>query len=156
MRFAPTLAAIIFAAPILLQAQSDSLHAGERVRVRVGASSRNTSAYIGNLSALSRDSLILGIPGGKGSVVLLRPAITEVAISDGHQSRWSQLPYALPLAISTLTIAALPTVHGSVGAHLNTERYLLLGTNALLIGRVLLRPLPERWRPLNSWLEQAP
>lgn len=146
-------AAAFLALPIVAAAQvGDTLQIGERVRVRVASTRGNTNLFTGNIASISPDTLILAIPGGKGTIVLPRASISEVAKSDGHVSRWVRLPIVAPLVVSSALITSTLTKTSS--RDLQTRGTLILGLNAALIGRYLSHPAPERWRPVESWLNR--
>ena len=134
---------------------TDTLHIGDRVRVRVSATRGNTNLFIGSVAAITHDTITLAIPGGKGTIILPRASIGEIGISDGRESRFRNLPMMLPMIASTALIATLP--YPSSGPHANAlrnQRYVLLGSQVLLLGRLFGRTPPERWRPLYSWLDR--
>ena len=133
---------------------SDSLSVGERVRVRVAATRGYTNLFFGNISSLSTDTLILDIPGGKGTIILPRVAISEVAKTAGRESRFRNLPMALPLIASTAMLAALPPLHGGPHSNaLNNQRYVLIGLSAVPLISMFMRTPPEHWEPTTRWLE---
>ena len=150
--------AAALAVPTLLQAQaSDSIHLGDRLRVRIAATRGNTAVFIGNAASISPDTLVLDIPGGKGSITLARAAISEVAIANGRESRFSSLPRTFPLLVGPLLIAATPPPRN--GPHANGLRnlqYALIGFSALPVLMHLSRTPPERWQPVYSWLDARP
>ena len=88
MRFSRSIVlAAMIASPLTVHSQAaDSLRVGERVRVRVAAT-RGPNMFVGEVASISPDTLVMSIPGGKGSITLPRLAISEVALSDGRQSR---------------------------------------------------------------------
>src|SRR5437763_994653 len=91
--------------PLTLAAQtSDSLRVGDRIRVTVAASRGNTNVFIGTLDRLSPDTLVVAIPGGKGSVILPRLAISEISKSAGHESRWAVTPHLAIFALPMVTL----------------------------------------------------
>ena len=53
----------------------DTLQVGDRVRVRVAATRGTTNLFVGNLASLSPDTLVIDIPGGKGTITLPRAAV---------------------------------------------------------------------------------
>src|SRR5438309_349668 len=119
--------AAVLMTPISAGAQmADSLKLGDRVRVTIAASRGNTNVFIGALDRLSPDTLVVAIPGGKGSVVLSRSAISEVSKSAGHESRWSLVPPVAFLALPVLTLASLPERHIGHWAALRNQRYGLI------------------------------
>jgi len=133
---------------------SDSLSVGERVRVRVAATRGYTNLFFGNISALSADTLVLDIPGGKGTIILPRVAISEVAKTAGRESRFRNLPMALPMIASTALLASLPPLHGTPHSNaLNNQRYVLIGLSALPLVSMFVRTPPEHWEPTTRWLE---
>jgi hypothetical protein len=99
--------------------------------------------------------LTLSLPGGKGTVILPRASISEIARSDGRESRLTNIPKVAPMLLPTTLILALPIPRSWPHANaMRNQRYLLLGAQGLLIGSILRRTPPERWRPLYSWLER--
>ena len=133
---------------------ADSLSIGDRVRVRVPATRGNTNLFLGNIASLSTDTLILELPGGKGTVILPRAAISEVAKTAGRESRFKRLPGMLPLIGSTVMLASLPKLHGGPHSNaINNQRYALIGLSTLPIISMLMRTPPERWEPTTRWLE---
>jgi hypothetical protein len=139
--------------PVVAAAQvSDTLQLGERVRVRVASTQGNTNLFTGNIAAISPDTLILAIPGGKGTIILPRASINEVAKSDGRVSRWRSVPFVAPLVFSSALVTSTLTQSRSGTAR--TQGVLLIGMNAALIARYVGRTPPERWRPVESWLNR--
>jgi hypothetical protein len=156
MRSARALTLALVAVPLAAQAQAgDTIVLGERVRVTVTATHGDRNLFIGNVAALSNDTLTLAIPGGKGTIILPRAAIGEIARSDGRESWFTNVPKLAPTLVLTAMIAALPVPRNSEHANaMRNERYVLLGLHGLLIGSALRRTPPERWRPLYSWLDR--
>lgn len=154
MRIGRALSIVLLAVPLIVKAQTpDSLVMGERLRVRVAATSpRSTNVFVGNLASVSRDSLTLEIPGGKGSVILPRLAIAEVARSDGTEARHPTLIVAPAMVFTSFTSVSLIS-----HTHNNPTRasgVALLGISGFLFVHAV-RGIPvERWRPLYSWLER--
>jgi len=150
--------AALVSAPQLLEAQiSDSLHVGDRVRVRVAATRGNTNLFIGNVASISPDTLVVDIPGGKGTITLARAAISEVAVSNGRESRFTNLPRALPVLAGTFLIATAPPIHDGPHANaLRTQRHVLMGLSAILPIMHFRRTPGERWQPVHSWLDARP
>jgi hypothetical protein len=143
-----------FALPSVATAQAtDTLAVGERVRVRVAATRGYTNLFFGSISALSADTLILEIPGGKGTVILPRVAISEVAKTAGRESRFRNLPLALPMIASAALLAALPPLHGPHSNALNNQRYVLIGLSTVPLISIFMRTPPEHWEPTTRWLE---
>jgi hypothetical protein len=141
--------------PLIARAQvPDTVELGQRVRVRVAATRGNVNLFVGNVTALSRDTLILAISGGKGTVILPRAAVAEVAVPDGHESRWRRLPFVAPLVYSAALITTTRPMPGPHSQGLRNRQYGLLAVNGLLVGSFLFRPTSERWRPLYSWLDR--
>jgi hypothetical protein len=151
LRVALVIAAVL---PLGANAQTDSIQLGERVRVRIAETRGNRNLFIGNVTALSRDTLTLGISGGKGTIILPRAAVAEVAVPDGHESRWRMMPFIAPLLYVAALTATTPPPPGPHLQRARNQRYALLAVDGLLIGAYLLRPMPERWRPRYSWLER--
>jgi hypothetical protein len=139
----------------LLGAQTpDSLHAGDRVRVRVAATRGNTNLFVGNVASISPETLVVDIPGGKGQVTLPRAAISEVAITDGRESRLLALPQMLPFLVGPALLATTPTIKNVPHANgLRNWRYVLIGVSSLPLILHFRRTPAERWRPVYSWLE---
>ena len=155
MRIARVLAVALIAFPFVARAQaSDSVVLGERVRVRVAATRGDRNLFIGNVAALSRDTLTLAIPGGKGTIILPRASIGEIARSDGRESHFRNLPMLLPMLVPTVLLVSVPTPPGAHSNAFRNQRYLLLGLGGISMARMLGRTPPERWRPLNSWLDR--
>jgi hypothetical protein len=150
---AVVLAAVSF--PPALQAQaSDSLHIGDRVRVTVAATRGNTNVFMGSIDRLSPDTMVIAIPGGKGSVILPRLAIAEVSISDGRESRLANVPRVLPLLMPAALFATLPTPKTGHWVPLRNERYMLIGLSLSAVTSRLARTPAERWTPVYNWLER--
>ena len=147
--------AALVSAPQLLGAQiSDSVRVGDRVRVRVAATRGNTNLFVGNVATISPETLVVDIPGGKGTITLARAAISEVAVSNGRESRFANLSRLLPAAVVPVTIATMPTIHD--GPHANgfrNRRYVLLGLSALPLLMHFRRTPAEHWEPVYSWLD---
>lgn len=154
MRIGRALSIVLLAVTLVVKAQTpDSLVMGERLRVRVAATSpRTTNVFVGNLASLSSDSLTLAIPGGKGSVILPRLAIAEVARSDGTEAHHPGLMVAPLIALTTFTaISSLRYAHSN---GMRATGVALVGFSGFQVVR-LVRGIPvERWRPLYSWLER--
>jgi len=156
MRFSRSIAlAAMLASPLAVHSQiTDSLRVGDRVRVRIAAS-RGTNVFIGDIASLSPDTLVMSIPGGKALITLPRLAISEVSLSDGRQSRLlTAAPHLVLLGIPTAMLATAGPFRGPHSSSLNSQRYMLLGLNALLVGRAISRTPPERWRPVYGWLDR--
>jgi hypothetical protein len=147
--------AVLAALPIALHAQDgDSLNVGDRVRVRVATTrGSNTNVFVGNIAGISAETLVVAIPGDKGSIKMPRSAIAEVALSRGHQSYLTNLGHVAPLIVFSAPLLFLPRMHGAHSNALNTQRYVLIGLHGLTIGHALARKPPERWVPAYSWLE---
>jgi hypothetical protein len=147
--------AALVSAPQLLQAQiSDSLHVGDRVRVRVAATRGNTNLFVGNVASISPETLVVDIPGGKGTITLARAAISEVAVSNGHESRLANLSSLLPAAVAPVMIATMPTIYdGPHATAFRNRRYVLIGLTALPFLLRFRRTPAEHWEPVYSWLD---
>jgi len=147
--------AALVSAPQLLEAQiSDSLHLGDRVRVRVAATRGNTNLFIGTVASISPETLVVDIPGGKGTITLARAAISEVAVSIGRESRFANLSRLMPAAVGPVLIATMPTINE--GPHSNAfrnRRYVLLGLSAIPLLLQFRRTPAEHWEPVYSWLD---
>jgi preprotein translocase subunit YajC len=150
--------AALIAAPSLLQSQAaDSLQLGDRVRVRVAATRGNTNLFVGNVASISPDTLVIDIPGGKGTITVARAAISEVAISNGRESRFTNLPRALPALAGTFLIATAPSIHNGPHANaLRNQRYVLMGLSAIPLILHFRRTPAEHWEPVYSWLDARP
>jgi hypothetical protein len=155
MRFrrAVLFAAVVFPSTLLAQ-QSDSLRMGDRVRVTVAATRGNTNVFIGNVDRVTPDTLFIGLPGGKGLITLPRLAVSEVSISDGRESRWSNLPRVAPLLVPTAMILSMPTPKTPHWAGLRNQRYALVGLSIGLASMRIAKTQPERWKPVYGWLHQ--
>jgi hypothetical protein len=147
--------AVVAALPIALRAQTgDSLNVGDRVRVRVAATrGTNTNVFVGNIAGISAETLVVAIPGDKGSITMPRSAIAEVALSRGHQSYFSNLSRVAPLIAFSAPLLFLPPLRGPHTNALNNQRYLLIGLQGFTIGHALMRRPAERWVPAYTWLE---
>ena len=131
----------------------DTLQVGDRVRVRVAATRGTTNLFVGNLSRVSPDTLVIDIPGGKGTVILPRTAISEVAVSQGDGSHLRNLPGALIFALPGTFFA---TASPPPGPHENALRNQRIGLSALYaLGTIVAlgRRPPENWEPMYRWLE---
>jgi hypothetical protein len=146
-------AAALLVFPALAGAQvSDTLQLGERVRVRGASTQGIVNLFTGNIASISPDTLVLAIPGGKGTIILPRASINEVAKSDGRVSRWRSVPFVAPLVFSSALVTS--TLTRSNSSHVRTQGLLLVGMNAALIARFVGRTPPERWRPVETWLNR--
>jgi hypothetical protein len=150
--------AAFVALPTLLQSQApDSIHIGDRVRVRIAATHGNTGVFIGNVASISPDTLFIDIPGGKGTITLARAAISEVAIANGRESHFANLPRMAPALVAPLLIATMPPIHDGPHANrLRNQRYIFLGLTSLPLILHFRRTPPERWQPVYSWLDARP
>jgi len=131
----------------------DTLQVGDRVRVRVAATRGSTNLFVGNLSGVSADTLVIDIPGGQGRVVLHRTTISEVAVSQGDGSHLRNLPGALLFAVPGTFLA---TASPPPGPHENAHRNMRVGLTALYaLGTIVAlgRRPPEKWEPMYRWLE---
>ena len=134
----------------------DTLQVGDRVRVRVAATRGTANLFVGNLSSLTPDTLVIDIPGGKGSIILPRAAVAEVALSQGNVSRWKRAVGILPFMAPAVTIA---TLNPPAGPHhnANRNRQIFMGVvMALPFVSVMSRQPTERWEPVYRWLEGMP
>jgi hypothetical protein len=149
--------AVTLAVPAVLRAQaSDSIHIGDRVRVRIAATHGNTGVFIGNIASILPDTLVLDIPGGKGTITLARAAISEVAVAEGRESHFANLPRILPALIAPVLIASTPVRDGPHANGFRNRRYLLVALSALPLIVHFRRTPPERWQPVYSWLDARP
>lgn len=131
----------------------DTLQVGDRVRVRVAATRGTTNLFVGNLAVVSADTLVIEIPGGKGSIILARAGISEIAISQGNESRFQRIPEVLPIAVPGLMIASLPTPPGPHANGFRNQRYLLGALSMFEMFWVVGRHPREKWEPVYRWLE---
>jgi hypothetical protein len=67
-------------------------------------------------------------------------------------SRWRSVPFVAPLVFSSALVTSTLTQSRSGTAR--TQGVLLIGMNAALIARYVGRTPPERWRPVESWLNR--
>jgi len=131
----------------------DTLQVGDRVRVRVAATRGTTNLFVGNLSSVSADTLVIDIPGGKGAITLSRAAVAEVALSQGNESRWRRLPETLPFALPGYMIATLPAPRGDHPNRFRNFQYLFGALSVLEVASVFGRSPREKWEPVYRWLE---
>jgi hypothetical protein len=131
----------------------DTLQVGDRVRVRVAATRGTTNLFVGNLSSISADTLVIDIPGGKGKITLPRAAVAEVALSQGNESRWRRLPEALPFALPAYVLATLPSPRGEHANGVRNRQYLFGALSVLQMGAIFGRSPREKWEPVYRWLE---
>jgi hypothetical protein len=139
----------------LLGAQTpDSLHAGDRVRVRVAATRGNTNLFVGNVASISPETLVVDIPGGKATTTLPRAAISEVAITEGRESRFANVPRALPFLFGPSLLSTTPsTAPGPHASAYRNRRFALNALSSLPLIMQFRRTPAEQWRPVYSWLE---
>lgn len=128
----------------------DTLQVGDRVRVRVAATHGTTNLFVGNLSSVSADTLVLDIPGGKGSIILPRAAVAEVALSQGNESRWRSVARILPFVGPP---AAMEVVSPPEGPHRIAFRNRQIFMIAALPVIAFARTPRERWEPVYRWLQ---
>jgi hypothetical protein len=128
----------------------DTLQVGARVRVRVVATRGATNLFVGNLASVSPDTLVIDIPGGKGTIILPRSAISEVAVSQGDESRLTNVSRALPLAYGPVFLA---TTASSLHGRFRNRQYVLAALSTLPFLSFVARKPPERWEPMYHWLE---
>jgi hypothetical protein len=152
------LAAVAAAAlfvPSLVAAQvHDSLVVGDRIRVRVGEVRGYTNEFIGRLAAISHDTLTLEIPREKGTMVFPRTGISEIAISNGRESRWTNFGLAAPMFIVPIVFATSPVVSGSQSSGARNRHLLMAGALLTYPIAAMLRHQPkERWEPVYHWLD---
>jgi len=131
----------------------DTLQVGDRVRVRVAATHGTTNLFVGNLSSVSPDTLVLDIPGGKGSIIVPRAAVAEVALSQGNEPRWKRAVGVLPLMAPAVTIATLSPPPGPHHNAMRNQQILVSVALALPVLRLFSRAPNERWEPTYRWLE---
>jgi hypothetical protein len=131
---------------------TDSLHVGDRVRVRVVSAPRTSNVITGNVAAISQDSLTVTLPGSRGTAVFPRLGIAQLGVSDGLESRMQQLAHATPLLLLapvTVSLATRPTPSSS----LRSFNIGLVAIQAYVVTRLLSRPRLERWRTVTDWLD---
>jgi hypothetical protein len=131
----------------------DTLQIGDRVRVRVAATRGTTNLFVGNLSSLSADTLVVELPGGKGTITLPRAAVAEVALSQGDESRWKRAFGVLPFMAPAVAIATIGPPSGPHHNALRNQQIVLSILAALPVVRFLTRAPNERWEPVYRWLE---
>ena len=131
----------------------DTLQVGDRVRVRVAATRGTTNLFVGNLASVSSDTLVIEIPGGKGTITLPRAAVAEVAISQGDESRWKRVPGVLPFIAPAVLIATLPPPDPRQQKGYRNRQILFSVLAALPVVRALTRKPDEKWEPVYRWLE---
>lgn len=131
----------------------DTLQVGDRVRVRVAATRGTTNLFVGSLSSVSPDTLVVEIPGGKGASILPRAAIAEVALSQGNESRWKRAAGILPFMAPAVTFATLNPPPGPRHNAFRNQQIFLSIAAALPVLRLLSRAPNERWEPVYRWLE---
>ena len=156
-RLAIALAAGLAAVSSVGAQSPDSLGVGDRVRVRLAVSREYTGVFIGDVASLSRDTLILSIPGDKATMVLPRLAIAEVAVSDGRESKLARVPSMFfPLMLPVVMAVNASSLHGPHANSLRAEGYVLAGALEVLpVASLLARPPRERWRPVYRWLDAS-
>ena len=145
--------AIAFRTAVVSAQTQDTIRVGDRVRVRVAATRGNTNLFVGNLASVSPDTVVIGLPGGKGSVILPRAAISEISVSQGDGSRLQNLPGALIFALPGAFFAATSS---PPGPHEHAYRNQRIGLSALYaLGTIVAlgRRPPEKWEPMYRWLE---
>ena len=156
MRMLAAAVAAALSIPSILAAQvHDTLVVGDRVRVRVGEAHGYTNVFIGRLAAISHDTITLEIPRDKGTMVFGRSAISEIAVPNGRESRWTNVAtvaplFAVPIVFATTTLSS-STPHSS---RFRTQQIVL--TAALLatpIAAVFRHRPAERWDPVYRWLD---
>ena len=132
----------------------DTLQVGDRVRVRVAATRGTTNLFVGNLLSVSPETLVVEIPGGKGSIILPRSAVAEVALSQGNESRWKRAVGILPWMGPSVTVATLSPPPGPHHNAMRNQQILVSVALALPVLRVFSRAPNERWEPTYRWLER--
>ena len=131
----------------------DTLQVGDRVRVRVAETRGTTNLFVGNLTSVSPDTLVMEIPGGKGTIIVPRAAVAEVALSR-NVSRWNRAAGIFPFAPAIgLAIAAANAPPGPLHDAQRRSGILLSIAAALPAIHVLSRLPNERWEPVYRWLE---
>lgn len=154
-------AAVMFAvaisgttAPRIAGGQTDdSLRVGDRIRVRSYSTEGTRNLFVGNLGALSRDTLTIALPGERGAITLPRLAISEIAISAGRESRSAVLWRHAPILI-TLPLTIQLAARAAPSSRTRLLGYTLLGLEAYSVAGLFSSPRLERWRPVTSWLER--
>ena len=154
-----TLAAVVVAAlsiPSIVTAQvHDTLVVGDRVRVRVGEARGYTNVFIGRLAAISHDTITLEIPRDKGTMLFARSAISEIAVPNGRESRWTNVAAVAPLFAVPIVYAA--TTLSSSTPHSSGFRTRQIVLSAALfatpIAAVFRHRPAERWEPVYRWLD---
>src|SRR5689334_18329957 len=112
MRIHRLIAVLAVLLPLNARAQiPDTLHLGDRVRVRVAATRGAVNLFVGNVSAVSPDSLTLSIPGGKGTIILPRASVSEIALADGREPWWTNVARTGPILPLLVITASLPSPH---------------------------------------------
>lgn len=144
--------------PAALAAQTDSLGAGDRVRVTINAPMRNSNVFIGTVSRLTPDTIVVSFRDGRASMALPRITVDRIETSAGQQSRLRALLRVSPLIVTGLITATLPTPprdpQGRHDTSLNTLRYMTLGLSAVTVVHAIARTQPERWVPHFGWLDR--
>jgi hypothetical protein len=138
-------------APIV-RAQGDTVRIGDRVRVRIVSTPGTVNVVTGNVASLSTDTLTVGLPGARGTVVMPRLGIAQLAVSDGVQSRSSQLTRTAPFLMTlpfSLALATRPTQ----STNLRLLNYGFIAAETYAVARILSLPRLERWRSVTSWLD---
>jgi hypothetical protein len=132
----------------------DTLQVGDRVRVRVAATRGTTNLFVGNLASVSPETLVVEIPGGKGSIILPRAAVAEVALSQGNESRWRRVPATLPYVVPAYVFATLPAPRGEHANGVRNLQYLFGALSVLQVASIVGRSPREKWEPVYRWLER--
>ena len=145
---------VALALPSLLLAQgADSLSVGERVRVRLSASRNYSNVFIGNIASLSPDTLVLEIPGNRGTIVLPRLAIAEIAIPNGRESRFARLPILAPLIAAPVLLATTSASSAARATGTRNRGYFMAAAMTLPVISIFTRTPAERWQPVYGWLD---
>jgi len=132
----------------------DTLQVGDRVRVRVTATRGTTNLFVGNLASVSPDTLMIDIPGAKGSIILPRAAVAEVALSQGNVSRWKRAAGVLTFMAPAVAIATANPPPGPRHDTFRRQQILFTIAAALPALHILSRAPTERWEPVYRWLER--
>jgi hypothetical protein len=134
-------------------AQSDTVRIGDRVRVRIVSAPGTVNVVTGNVASLSIDTLTVGLPGSRGTVVMPRLGIAQLAVSDGVQSRSSQLVRTAPF-LMTLPFSVALATRPTQSTNVRLLNYGFIAAESYAVARILSVPRLERWRSVTSWLDR--